>query len=104
MPDEAHYDSVTEPLKNGDPLPLHPDDTPAKRSTVYGFVYDADNGTHCTAGMHRNELAQLQVGSQMALTQLYRYCIVNRHIYHTRAAVVIHCKTEPNEDTHSERA
>lgn len=91
------YDSVTEPLKNGDPLPLHPDDTTAKKITVYGFVFDADNGVRCTAGMHRNEASQLQAGNQMALKHLYLYVIINKHIYHTRDAVVIHCKTEPNE-------
>lgn len=89
------YDAITEPLKNGDPLPLHPDDTTAKKITVYGFVYDADNGVRCTAALHRNELAGLQNGDQMALRHLFRYCIINKRIYHTREAVVIHCKTEP---------
>lgn len=93
----SDYDSITEPLHNGDPLPSHPDDTTAKRITVYGFVYDADNGQQLTAGLHRNELSQLQHGNQMALTHLYRYCIIDRKIYHTRNAVVIHCKTIPDE-------
>lgn len=92
------YDSVTEPLKNGDPLPPHPDDTTAKKITVYGFVYDADNGVRCTAGLHRNEVEQLRNGNQMALGHLFRYVILDRHIYHTRQSVVIHCKTEPNDE------
>jgi hypothetical protein len=87
------YDSVTEPLRNGDPLPAHPRDTTAKEIAAYGFVYDADNGTQLTAGLHRNELDQLQHGNQMALTHLYRYCIIDRKIYHTCNSVVIHCKT-----------
>lgn len=91
------YDSCTEPLKNGDPLPAHPDDTTAKRITVYGPVYDADDGTLCTAGLHRNELARLQDGDQMALGHLYRYVILDRKVFHTRKAVVIHCKTTTNE-------
>lgn len=90
----SDYDSVTEPLKNGDSLPAHPDDTTAKRITTYGFVYDADDGTQLTAGLHRNEVAQLQSGNQMSLTHLYRYVILDRRIYHTRPAVVIHCRTE----------
>lgn len=91
------YDSVTEPLKNGDPLPDHPDDTTAKRITVYGPVYDADDGQQCTAGLHRNELARLQDGDQMALTHLYRYVITNKHVYHTRKSVIIHVKTTTDE-------
>lgn len=89
----SDYDSVTEPLRNGDPLPPHPDDTTAKRITVYGPVFDADDGTQLTAGLHRNELSRLQDGDQMALTHLYRYVITNAHVYHTRPSVIIHCKT-----------
>lgn len=92
------YDSVTEPLHNGDPLPEHPDDTTAKRITAYGFVYDAADGTQLIAGLHRNEVAQLQEGNQMALGHLYRYVILNRRIYHTRPSVVIHVKTETVTD------
>lgn len=89
----SDYDSVTEPLRNGDPLPVHPDGTTARKITTYGPVYDADDSTQLTAGLHRNEVAQLQEGNQMALGHLYRYVILNKHIYHTRPSVVIHCKT-----------
>lgn len=89
----SEYDSVTEPLRNGDSLPSHPDDTTAKRITAYGFVYDADDGTQLTAGLHRNELSRLQCRDQMALTHLYRYCIIDKKIFHTRNSVIIHCQT-----------
>lgn len=101
MPESVNsYDSVTEPLHNGDPLPEHPDDTTAKKITTYGFVYDADNGTRLTPGLHRNEVVQLQHGNQMALGHLYRYVILNRHIYHTRPSVIIHVKTVTADNTH----
>lgn len=93
MTTPSEYDAVTEPLKNGDPLPDHPDDTTAKRITVYGPVFDADNGQQFTAGLHRSEVDQLQHGNQMALTHLYRYTVLDRRIFHTRQAVVIHVKT-----------
>lgn len=100
MPESVYeYDSVTDPLKNGDPLPDHPDDTTAKKITVYGPVYDASDGIQCTAGLHRNEVARLQAGDQMALMHLYRYVILDRKIYHTRPSVIIHCKTTANEQT-----
>lgn len=93
----SEYDAVTEPLRNSDPLPNHPDDTTAKQITVYGPVFDADNGQQLTAGLHRNEVNQLQHGNQMALTHLYRYVILRagekRCIYHTRPSVIIHVKT-----------
>lgn len=89
----SDYDSITEPLKNGDALPEHPNDTTAKRITDYGPVFDADDSTPLTSGLHSNEISQLKRGNQMALSHLYRFTIINNHIYHTRKQVVIHVKT-----------
>lgn len=92
------YDSVTEPLKSGDPLPAHPDDTTARRITGYGPVYDADDGRQLMAGLHRAEVSMLMNGERI-LEHAYRYAILDRHIYHTRrGGVVIHVVTEPTDE------
>lgn len=88
------YDSVTEPLKSGDLLPTHPDDTTAKRITSYGNVYDADDGRQLMAGLHRAEVSMLMNGERI-LEHAYRYAIIDRHIYHTRPKAIIHVSTEP---------
>lgn len=90
------YNSVTEPLPNGAPLPQHPDDTTAKKIVHFGFVYDADDGVQLSAGLHRNEISVLMSG-QRILDHAYRYAIVDRRIFHTRAKVIIHVATEPSE-------
>lgn len=90
----TEYDSVTEPLQNGDPLPSHPHDTTARKIVSYGFVFDAEDNTQLTAGLHRNEISMLMSG-QRILDHAYRYAILDRKIFHTRSRVTIRVKTEP---------
>lgn len=90
-------EAITAPLKNCDPLPDHPADTTGLKIVYYGTVRDASDGTKLRAGIHRNELKMLMEGNQMALTHLYAYVILNKHIYHFRKAVVIEVKCVPNE-------
>src|SRR6267142_1506448 len=88
------YDDVTEPLRNGDPLPSHPALTTSKKIIEYGEVSDDANGTILYGGLHNNEIAMLMNGNQMALSHLYRYAIRNKHIYHTRPLAIIAVRTE----------
>lgn len=85
-------DDVTEPLINGQEIPSHPTSTNSRRITVHGKCVDADDGTVLRGGLHRNEIAMLTSGDQMALKHRYAYVILNNHVYHTRRAVVIHVK------------
>lgn len=87
-------DDVTEPLSNGADLPTHPALTTARRVTTYGNVYDDASGTQLHGGLHRNEIAMLMSGDQMALQHLFRYVIRNKRIYHTRPLVIISVQTE----------
>lgn len=91
------YDSVTEPLENGDSLPEHPHDTTARKITAYGPVHDATDNTQLTAGLHRNEIVVLMNEGRI-LEHAYRYAIIDRHIYHTRDKVVIQVTTEPIDE------
>ena len=93
----AEYDAITEPLRNGDPLPSHPSTTTARKITEYGPVHDANDDTQLTAGLHRNEVAILRSG-QRILEHAYRYAVLDQKIYHTRSSVVIHVVTEPLDD------
>lgn len=88
-------DEFTEPLKNGDLLPKHPSSTTALKIVRYGDVWDDQDGTKLTAGLHENEVRTLMNGDQMALRHLYRYAIRNDKIFHTRSLVVIDCDCEP---------
>lgn len=88
------YDDTTESLVNGAPLPDHPSSTTARKITVYGPVFDADDNQQLTAGLHRNEISMLMSGEKI-LEHAYRYAIVDRKIYHTRSRVIIYVKTEP---------
>lgn len=99
MTDE--YDSITHPLKNGDPLPTHPHDTTAKKIVSFGPVHDADDGIQLTAGLLRATVAVLIEGGH-PLGHLYRYAILThdgaRRIFHTRPnGVTIRVRTEPVE-------
>ena len=83
----------TEPLANGAEVPSHPATTTSRRIVSRGTVKDAEDGTKLTAGINRNELMLLMAGERI-LTHLYRYCILNNRIYHTRNKVVIEVKCE----------
>jgi len=78
----------TQPLRSGDLLPDHPDHTTALKVTTYGKVFDDADGKELTAGLHRNEIDVLQRGSRI-LSHLYRFAVVNNHIFHTRNLVTI---------------
>ena len=95
--DATLIDATTSPLPNGAQLPEHPANTTALRIVEYGKVYDADDGRPLRCGLHQNEVRMLQMGSKMALGHLYAYVILNKHVYHTRQAVVIDVKCVPNE-------
>ena len=84
---------VTAPLKNGDRLPDHPANTTALKIVKFGKVYDSEDGVELGGGLHASELACLMDGNQMALEHLYRFAIRSGKIFHTRASVVIECKT-----------
>lgn len=88
---------VTEPLANGAEVPDHPSTTTSRRVTSRGTVRDAEDGTKLTAGINRNELMLLMAGERI-LTHLYRYCILNNRIYHTRKSVVIEVECEPLDE------
>lgn len=92
-------DDTTEPLPNGADLPTHPALTTAKRITDYGDVFDDASGIQLHGGLHANEISRLMSGDQMRLTHLYRYCIRNKRIYHTRPLVIISVKTEDVVDS-----
>lgn len=93
----SEYDSVTESLTNGASLPTYPHDTTARKVVSYGFVFDADDNTQLTAGLHRSEINTLMSG-QRILEHAYRYAVVDRKIYHTRSRVVIHVQTVDAEE------
>lgn len=86
---------TTEPLRNGDPLPEHPDSTTALKITKFGDVYDDGDGTPLVSGrLRESEVQMLMSGNQMALRHLYFYAIRNKKIYHTRSLVTIDCECE----------
>lgn len=85
---------VTEPLANGAELPSHPALTTAKKVVEYLSVFDDANGTPLQGGLHRNEIAMLMGKQPHPLGHLYRYAIVNRHLYHTRSLACINVRTE----------
>lgn len=88
-------DQTTEALRNGDSLPKHPSSTTALKIVRYGDVWDDQDGTKLTAGLHENEVQTLMNGNQMALRHLYRYAIRNDRIFHTRGLVTIDVDCEP---------
>ena len=87
----------TEPLVNGAEVPSHPATTTSRRVTARLAVKDAEDGTKLTAGINRNELMLLMAGERI-LSHLYRYCILNNRIYHTRNSVIIEVKCEPIDE------
>jgi hypothetical protein len=97
MSDYNSYDSITEELDNGAPLPDHPATTTSRKIIAYGSVHDADDGTELTAGLHRSTVSAL-INNQHALGHLYRYAIFThdgkKRIFHTRPRVTIRVKTE----------
>lgn len=78
---------VTEPLANGQEVPAYPSNTTARKVLNVREVLDASDGKKLTAGLPRSELAVLMTG-QRILEHMYRYCILNNKIYHTRNAVI----------------
>lgn len=84
---------VTDPLPNCACIPSYPSTTTARKIVELGVVRDADDGTLLTAGLHRNEIACLMAGTRI-LPDCYRYVILNGHIYHTRAQVIIEVECE----------
>lgn len=95
------YDSITEELANGAPLPDHPATTTSRKIVALGSVHDAVDGTELTAGLHRATAVVLMEGGH-PLNHLYRYCVLShngaRRIFHTRPnGVTIRVRTEPVE-------
>lgn len=92
----------TQPLRNGDLLPTHPDASTALKVVRYGRVYDDTDGHELMAGLHRAEVAMLRQ-HEGDLGHLYRYAIVadsrGKRIFHTRDKVVIdvECKNVDTE-------
>jgi hypothetical protein len=95
------YDSITEELSNGAPLPDHPSTTTARKIIAYGPVHDAIDGTLLTAGLDRTTISVLMNEKEHALAHLYRYAILThdnaRRIFHTRDSVTIRVKTTPSD-------
>lgn len=88
------FDDTTEALPNRAELPAHPALTTSKKIIEYGRVWDDADGITLHGGLHQNEIAMLMSGDQMSLRHLYRYAIINKHIYHTRPLVCIDVRTE----------
>jgi hypothetical protein len=82
----------TSPLRSGDELPNHPDHTTALKVLNYGKVYDDADGHELMRGLHRAEITMLMSGQKGGLDHLYRYAMVNGHIYHTRSLVTVECE------------
>ena len=80
-------EEITEPLANGQAVPTHPSQTTSRKVEHVLEVRDAEDGVRCTAGLPRNELSVLMHGERI-LAHLYRYCILNGRIFHTRDRVV----------------
>lgn len=91
----------TSPLRNGDLLPDHPDHTTALKVVSYSRVTDATDGRELMAGLHRAEVSMLKSGEKGGLEHLYRYAIVDRHIYHTRGLVVVEVECTDADETDS---
>ncbi len=84
-------EETTEPLINGQEIPNHPSDTTSRKIVGVLGVRDASDGVRLTAGLGRNELAVLMTGERI-LGHLYRFCILNNKIFHTRESVVLAVK------------
>ena len=94
-------EEITETVFNKGEVPQHPATTTARKVIGILEVRDAQDGTRCTAGLHRNELASLMNGIPV-LPHLYKYCAINGRIYTTRqrgVVIVVKCENLESEST-----